>query len=131
MKTFLMYLKRYPLALLAAISIAVLSLIPIPEVNPPVEVPLADKWVHMLMYGTLCCVIWWEYLRSHRQKNWLRIVFFAFLAPIVMGGALELAQRYLTTCRSGEWLDFVANSIGVLLATIVGLAFCWFAKGKK
>ena len=58
--------RRYPLALMAAAAIAVLSLIPIPEVKPMAEVPLADKWVHMLMYGTLCCLIWWEYLRNHQ-----------------------------------------------------------------
>ena len=38
-----------------------------------------------------------------------------------MGGILELMQAYLTTCRSGEWLDFVANTIGVCLGTVLGL----------
>ena len=47
---------------------------------------------------------------------------FAFLAPIAMGGLLELAQLHLTTCRSGEWLDFVANTIGVCLGCLGGLA---------
>jgi VanZ family protein len=32
-----------------------------------------------------------------------------------MGGMIELAQAYLTTCRSGEWLDLLANSIGVVI----------------
>ena len=38
-----------------------------------------------------------------------------------LGGGLELAQKYLTTCRSGEWLDFMANSAGVVLAALVAV----------
>ena len=41
------------------------------------------------------------------------------VAPIVMSGLIELAQNYLTTYRSGEWADFIANSTGVLLALVV------------
>lgn len=29
---------------------------------------------------------------------------------------MELGQAYLTTYRSGDWLDFAANSTGVVLA---------------
>ena len=123
--------RRYPLALMAAAAIAVLSLIPIPEVKPMAEVPLADKWVHMLMYGTLCCLIWWEYLRSHELLNMRRLSIGAFLLPILMGGMMELAQRYLTTCRSGEWLDVLANSTGVVLATLIGIGMACVMKRKK
>ena len=34
---------------------------------------------------------------------------------------MELLQAYCTTTRSGEWLDFCADSTGVLLGTLVGL----------
>jgi hypothetical protein len=40
-----------------------------------------------------------------------------------MSGLLELLQRYCTTNRSGEWLDFAANSTGVTLAVPLGLLF--------
>ena len=50
-----------------------------------------------------------------------KLLLLAFLAPIAMGGILELMQAYLTTFRSGEWLDFVANTIGVCLGTVLGL----------
>ena len=115
------YAKRYPLALLIALVITTLSLIPIPEVKELENISLLDKWVHMLMYATLCCVIWGEYLHSHARLNAKRLAVGAFLLPILMGGMLELAQRYLTTCRSGEWLDFLANSTGVVLATLMGM----------
>ena len=115
------YLRRYPVALLIATGIVFLSLIPIPEIQIPVQVPLADKWTHMVMYGVLALTIWLEYRRFHPHWSAWKLFFLAFLAPIAMGGALELAQAYLTTCRSGEWLDFIANTIGVCLGTFAGL----------
>lgn len=125
------YIKRYPLSLVVALVITTLSLIPIPEVKPLASVSLLDKWVHMLMYGSLCCTIWWEYLRSHELLNMRRLSTGAFLLPILMGGMMELAQRYLTTCRSGEWLDVLANSTGVVLATLIGIGMACVMKRKK
>ena len=115
------YLRRYPLALLVAVAIVLLSVLPIPDMKMNVHVPLADKWTHMVMYGVLTLVIWFEYRRSHQHWDTWKLLMFAFLAPIAMGGALELIQAFLTTCRSGEWLDFVANSIGVCLGCVGGL----------
>lgn len=117
----LLYFRRYPITFLLALAIVLLSLLPIPDVRMPVKVPLVDKWTHMVMYGVLTLVIWLEYLRAHRQMRGLRLLLLAFLAPIAMGGALELMQAYLTTCRSGEWLDFVANSIGAVVGAGCGL----------
>ena len=115
------YIRRYPISLFLVVVITLLSLLPTPDIKMGVDVPLADKWTHMVMYGTLTLAIWFDYKRAHKKYNVWRLLLFAFLAPIAMGGTLELAQAYLTTCRSGEWLDFVANTIGVCLGTIGGL----------
>ena len=116
-----MYLHRYPLTLLLAVAIVLLSMLPIPDMKIDEQVPLADKWTHMVMYGVLTLVIWFEYRRAHRMKCTWKLLLLAFLAPIAMGGVLELMQANLTTCRSGEWLDFVANTIGVCIGTVLGL----------
>jgi len=115
-------LKRYPLSTALIFIIWVLCLTPwIPE-TPLNNVSLIDKWTHLVMYGTLCAVIWWEYLRQHRELNARRLFLWAFLAPVAMGGLVELAQAYCTNGhRSGDWLDFAANSLGVILGTIIGL----------
>lgn len=114
------YLKRYPLSHFVAAVIIVLSLAPIPEVPHLPDINLLDKWVHFVMYGGLCLVIWWEYLHLHQHINWLRMTIGAIVLPVALGGLLELAQAYLTTCRSGEWLDFVADVVGVLLGALIG-----------
>lgn len=115
------YLKRYPFSHAVIAIIIVLSLARIPEVPQLEGIDLLDKWTHMIMYGGLVLVIWWEYLRQHSKISWQRALWGAILCPIVLGGCMELAQKYLTTCRSGEWLDAVANSIGVLLGTALAL----------
>ena len=114
------YLRRYPLSIILIVCIVLLSLLPLPDVKMAEDIPLADKWTHMLMYGTLTAVLWIEHLRAGRSLSPAKVCLL-FLAPVAMGGLLELAQAYLTTCRSGEWLDFVANTIGVCIGTAVGL----------
>ena len=127
-------IKKYPYSILVAIVIICLSLLPIPEIPKAENVPFLDKWTHMVMYGGLCLVIWYEYLRSHGSINAFRITLFGYLCPIAMSGLLELAQEYLTTCRSGEWLDLLANATGATLSYLLGwlvlrnLPFC---KRKK
>ena len=116
------YIKTYPLGLLITLAILVLSLARIPEVPVAEDVPLADKWTHMAMYATLTLAIWWQYLRCHKRVNWLRLSLFGILAPAAWGGLMELAQAYLTTYRSGDWWDFVANCIGVAIGVMLGLA---------
>lgn len=114
------YLKRYPLSHFVIAIVIILSLAPFPEMPHLPDVKLLDKWVHFLMYGGLCLVIWWEYLRHHATINWKRIAIGAVLLPTLLGGLLELAQAYLTTCRSGEWLDFVADGVGTIMAIPLG-----------
>jgi VanZ family protein len=46
----------------------------------------------------------------------------AIVYPILLGGLMELGQAYLTTCRNGDWLDFIANTIGAIIAIPIGAA---------
>ncbi len=135
----LSFIKNYHASVLTAVAIAILSLVHVPELPPDIEVPLIDKWTHMLMYGTLCIIIWAEYWRSHSSDNRgnslrekaLHFTAFAIAAPIAWGGAMELLQAYATTYRSGDWLDMAANAIGVLAATPLGIVLGRFIGKRK
>jgi VanZ family protein len=99
----------------------VLCLIPIPE-TPLDQVKLIDKWTHVTFYVTLGLAISIEYLRCHRKVNWRRLLVGAWLAPLLMGGLIEIVQATCTGGRrSGEWLDFAADSIGSTLAMLIGI----------
>lgn len=137
MKIVVDFLKRYPLSTTLIVVIWVLCLIPTVPETPLSSFNLIDKWTHLVMYGTLVAVIWWEYLRQHRTNsigslNAKRLFLWAFLAPVAMGGLVELAQAYCTAGRrSGDWFDFVANSVGVVLGTLIGILLATFrAKGR-
>ena len=114
-------MRRYPFSLLTLFVIVLLSLLPIPDIKMVQDVPLFDKWTHMVMYAGQTVVIWIEYLRCHERLCIRQLVLFGFLGPFAVGGILELTQAYLTTCRSGEWLDFVADGIGAGLGAVAGL----------
>ena len=121
------YLKRYPLSAVCILLIWILSLVPFFPETPLDDVAFIDKWTHFVMYGGTCVVIWWEYLRhckkEARRPN-LRALAFAMLCMILLGGLMELLQAYATTTRSGEWLDFFADSLGVLLGS--GIGWLWY-----
>ena len=82
---------------------------------------LIDKWTHIVMYLGLCLVLWWEYLRAHAyiyNKVWAAIG--GCLLPMLMGGVIEILQAYCTGGRrSGDWIDFLADAVGVLLAQLI------------
>ena len=122
--------KNYFWTILLSFVVIILSIIPIPEVPPLEDIPLFDKWVHFLMYGAVACCVWYDYYRNRAdRKITLRTILFTVVYPILLGGILELWQRYLTTCRSGEWLDFIADSIGAFLAFPIGAFIIrYFAK---
>lgn len=116
------YLKSYPLTLLTAVVVVALSLLPIGGPELTRDVPFADKWTHMVMYGGLTSVLWLEYWRCHRRLSWRRVAVGAVAVPILMSGTLELMQAYCTTYRSGEWMDLLANSAGVCIGAVLGLS---------
>ena len=117
----LIYIKRYPLSLLCIVLIWYLCIWFLPPELPLKDVKFIDKWTHFVMYGGTCSVIWYEYLRSHSRINAMRLFLLAWLAPVLMSGVIELVQAYCTTNRSGEWLDFAANTTGCSLGALVGL----------
>lgn len=121
-------LRQYPLTILLATAIWVVCLIPVPE-TPLNEISFIDKWTHFVMYAVLTLVLLYEHrkaLRSnvnaapagHKKSNsgsaWL------LLLPISQGCLVELAQAYLTTCRSGDWFDALCNTLGVLIGAGIG-----------
>ena len=48
------------------------------------------------------------------------MVLLGIIAPIALGGAMELAQALLTENRSGDWMDLIADAVGVMAGAAVG-----------
>ena len=90
------------------LTIWVLSLIPVDNIH----VPGGDKSHHFIAYFT-CMFVWGQLYLQPKARLKLAITF------ILMGAAIECAQGGLTTYRFFEWLDMVANAIGVISAWLV------------
>ena len=115
----LYYLKKYPLTLLVLVTIFYLSFFNPPQTDMD-SIPGIDKLVHICMYGGLCFLLWIEYLRIHRRINRQRMLIGGIILPITLSGIIELLQAYCTAYRGGEWLDFAANTTGVIRAALTG-----------
>lgn len=87
------------------LAIVWLSLAPSP---PTLNVTWGDKLGHLGAYATL--MLWFSQLYAGRnpRRAWAA----AFIA---LGVGLEFAQA-ATGYRSFEWLDMVANTLGVVIA---------------
>lgn len=110
------WIRRYKYSVLVALVITILSTIPIPEVKPLEGVPLIDKWVHFVMYASMSIAMWIDQRNCH-QPLLLSFYLWMLILPSCLGGIMELVQAYLTTCRSGEWLDVIADVIGAVIGT--------------
>lgn len=101
------------LAIAAQLSATAAMLWPSPEL-PDVDVPMADKWAHFLVFGVLY-FLWALAIQSKRSKRASWVLVFAL---IFYGIIIELIQGYWYISRTGDLMDVVANSIGILLGLI-------------
>lgn len=120
----LYYIKKYPLSLFVVISIVYLSFFRPPSIDTTTEIPHLDKIIHFCMYFVMSGILWLEFIRTHKNNG---IIWHAwrgaFVAPILFSGAIELLQEYCTTYRGGDILDFIANTLGVTIASIIGYSY--------
>ena len=121
MKIISHFIRKYPCSCVLIAAIWYLSLLFEAPKTPLDNVLLIDKWVHIVMYGGTFTVLWIEYIRQHQKPDYWKLLIWAFIAPIVMSGIIELLQEYCTETRNGDWLDLLANAIGVALAALIGL----------
>lgn len=115
MKTFI---KNYALSISIIVIIIYLSFFTPPKPSVPTFEHM-DKLVHLCMYGGLTTILWMQYFWCHSQIKWSHLIIGGIICPVVMSGLIEIGQSNLTSTRSGEWLDFVANTLGVLLACVL------------
>lgn len=122
--------NSYP-GILCGIVILILTGLPgsvFPRVKPVVGI---DKVVHVLMYAGFAFACIWGY-RKQFVSNGLqykkKALLLAIIISIAYGGLTELMQEYLIPSRTGDWIDFLADSLGTLIGITV---FYVFYRHKK
>jgi len=120
------YIKKQPLSIFLAIVVWLLCMIPIPD-SPLDSISMFDKWTHLVMYATIVITIMAEYGRRKSRIQWWHLIVGGLLVPIAMSGIIELAQAYLTEgVRSGDWYDFLANTVGAVMGSAIGIPLARF-----
>ncbi len=96
------------------ISIGVLSLIRLTNV-PKLNTGFDDKIAHFLMYALLG-FLWFISLEALKKKSSLGI---AVILAIGFGTVIEILQSLVSSYRTTEILDIVANCLGVITMAFI------------
>ncbi len=99
------------LAILATLGVAILSLGALPKLNIGLDLKSSDKYLHFIAYFTLC-LLWFFALRDRLHRYVFRAL--VPLGLILYGIILEGLQGGLTTYRTADIYDALANTAGVL-----------------
>lgn len=104
-------------AALDALLILIIGSLP---VAPPGSERFSDKTLHCIAFGIFA----WLACRAFRHFSPAapgRALTFGFASSTALGGGLELWQALLPY-RSAEFLDFVADALGALIAMLLTAA---------
>lgn len=94
---------------------------------PTVNIPNLDKFVHAFFYFVFT-ILWFLFFKKQvKKKNQFKFLVVAVCFSLLFGIGIEILQDKLTTTRSGDYFDVLANLIG----TIIAFSFVLFAKQIK
>ena len=122
--------NSYP-GILCGIIILILTGFPGSLFPHPKPIIGLDKVVHFLMYACFAFACLWGYREPFVFKDVAykkKAMLITLAIGIAYGGLTELMQNYLVPQRTGDWLDFLADSLGVLVGILV---FYLFFRHKK
>lgn len=119
-KTINRHTPRWLPTVLITAAILYLTLAPHPiDTN---DMPLfegADKLVHAIMFGAFAVVLLYDWNRHRASAPRTSLVLASGALAIVFGAAIEWMQAHLTTARSGDAWDLLADAVGVVAALVI------------
>lgn len=88
---------------------------------PSIGVKSADKYVHFTFYFvfTILWVLYFKNKPSKTNPSLNSLVIKVFVASVVYGIGIEIAQSVFTTTRKGDVMDVIANTTGALFAVVI------------
>lgn len=81
---------------------------------------LTDKTAHYLVYVAYGMILIYDFIKINIQNYSLRgFIGFCVIFPIVLGGLIEIVQESFFKPRSAEWIDWLADILGILTAWLL------------
>ena len=112
------------LAIIMTLVIAFLSLSVAPKINLGLNIKSSDKILHTIAYFSLSSV-WFFALRDKFKNRSFKT--YLIISLIFYGIILEVLQGKLTSYRSADFYDAIANTLGIVIATVFFKKFLnWF-----
>lgn len=108
-------MKKYIPALLWALLILFLSGFPGNKI-PVVSFKFTDKIAHFIMYAVLSVLLLFG--KTNNKSLSFNVNVLVILICVCYGGFMEFLQNTIFINRSGNWYDFLANTIGVFLGVL-------------
>jgi|LGVE01.1.fsa_nt_gb VanZ family protein len=102
--------KALYIALFVSVAIAFLSLINTNQLSNP-SIGVSDKVLHISAY----IVLFWSWMLVFKKDSSFRTRLILFMSLFFFGIVLEWMQGELTSYRTADWKDIVANSVGLFL----------------
>lgn len=90
--------------------------------QPFLRIPHFDKMVHFAMFFILCLLLF-RPIKQHTPNFY----FWVPLLSVLLAVVLEFSQHQISASRQTDLYDFLANTAGVVSATIF---FRFFVSGK-
>ena len=85
-----------------------------------IEFPHIDKVVHFMMYFVFALVLIHDLQHySKIRLNHRQIILISVLIVIGWGGFLEILQRIPSIHRNSDFFDFLANTVGAVVASLL------------
>ncbi len=82
-----------------------------------IKIPHFDKLVHFGMFFILAIFIISE-LNYQTKWNQFKVALVTLTIVVVYGGVIEILQQNYFTNRSGDYIDFIADSLGAVVAIL-------------
>lgn len=105
-------------AVFYTIILIVFSLININNI-PDLGSDMDDKIYHVIAYFILS-ILWITYVKNNRNSNHIYTV---VILAVALGASLEVLQYLVNPNRTFDFLDMLANTVGVIIGTIIASRF--------
>lgn len=91
---------------------------------PRVNIPLADKWAHMVLFG-IFTILWHRTVRNGKGYYKLMLM----LVAVFIGWLVEYVQGHYIPNRSQDNIDTLADGIGGAIGIVLFWLYQRFNKG--
>ncbi len=93
---------------------------------PRVNIPLADKWAHMVLFG-IFTILWHRTVRNGKGYYKLMLM----LIAVFIGWLVEYVQGHYIPNRSQDNIDTLADGIGGAIGIVLFWLYQRFNKGAN